>query len=685
MSKISKKLISLVLATVLAFGVCAAAFASEVSFVFNIKDDDTGAIIGCEGEIDDGVLEIADWDELYELDLTSVAADAFSYDGSADRAYLADVTTLIIAAGVTEIGSRAFANLPALTSVEFKGPAKIDASAFEGCSALTAVTFGGDTYLGENAFAGCTALETINISDDADFDAENGAVTDTAWYKNYKVDFVTVGGTLIAYKGADEEETIPLNVTRIGVSAFQGNTTLKKIIISDYVTEIGEKAFADCTALEEVVFSDVGSIETVGDDAFLNTPYYDNYPGEFFIVDTILVKYKGEDVSFVQIPNTVTKINKDAFDGCYTYNERDGYTFVITGIVVPASVTEIGENALTLATFKDGSTYSPRIYAYANTPAMEALKAAGYTVTEMPKLADIDKDGEVTAADARLALRMAVRLDNADDITKAAADVDGDGQVTAADARLILRMAVGLEEITNEDLMNMPRTDVELLMAYTAAMKKAAVEKVGYTKTVSNKITATDVNLMHKNKIVSIASQNMTNGSKTYSSDTQAAIDNLAIPTLLSTASISRTSNVVKDGKYYITIEFKDVQDAYVTSDTPDYTPSDSDLNKIIPVVNGQVFYDAISSNSWFVLVPDSDTRTFNCVRKYAMTYANPTVSLVLDAATMRPETITISCQYKFAVDGKVNGMDISSFMWKTGDATVERTDVITYSDFQWK
>ena len=61
-------------------------------------------------------------------------------------------------------------------------------------------------------------------------------------------------------------------------------------------------------------------------------------------------------------------------------------------------------------------------------------------------MGDLDGDGEVTAADARLALRAAVGLEILNEEQKKAADMDGDGEVTAADARLILRTAVGLEE-----------------------------------------------------------------------------------------------------------------------------------------------------------------------------------------------------------------------------------------------
>lgn len=65
------------------------------------------------------------------------------------------------------------------------------------------------------------------------------------------------------------------------------------------------------------------------------------------------------------------------------------------------------------------------------------------------KLGDVDKDEKITAADARLALRKAVGLENYADGSDEflCCDVDNDKKVTAADARLILRAAVGLEKL----------------------------------------------------------------------------------------------------------------------------------------------------------------------------------------------------------------------------------------------
>ena len=66
---------------------------------------------------------------------------------------------------------------------------------------------------------------------------------------------------------------------------------------------------------------------------------------------------------------------------------------------------------------------------------------------------DVDLDGKVTAADARLALRRAVLLEtfSEDSLEFRAADVDFDGVVTSSDARMILRAAVGLETLRRKD------------------------------------------------------------------------------------------------------------------------------------------------------------------------------------------------------------------------------------------
>ena len=59
----------------------------------------------------------------------------------------------------------------------------------------------------------------------------------------------------------------------------------------------------------------------------------------------------------------------------------------------------------------------------------------------------------MTAADARIALRISVGLETVETFSPSymAADVDRSGLITAADARLILRAAVGLETLEKPD------------------------------------------------------------------------------------------------------------------------------------------------------------------------------------------------------------------------------------------
>lgn len=58
---------------------------------------------------------------------------------------------------------------------------------------------------------------------------------------------------------------------------------------------------------------------------------------------------------------------------------------------------------------------------------------------------DVDNNGKITPADARLALRAAARLEKLNEVAMLAADLDGNGTVTPAEARRILRVAARLE------------------------------------------------------------------------------------------------------------------------------------------------------------------------------------------------------------------------------------------------
>lgn len=71
-----------------------------------------------------------------------------------------------------------------------------------------------------------------------------------------------------------------------------------------------------------------------------------------------------------------------------------------------------------------------------------------YTVAKRneTRIGDVNFDGTVNAADARLALRAAAKVETLSENAVYAADVDADSKVTASDARKILRVAAGLDK-----------------------------------------------------------------------------------------------------------------------------------------------------------------------------------------------------------------------------------------------
>ncbi|MBQ7688655.1 MAG: dockerin type I repeat-containing protein, partial [Clostridia bacterium] len=128
-------------------------------------------------------------------------------------------------------------------------------------------------------------------------------------------------------------------------------------------------------------------------------------------------------------------------------------------VTVAVPVPE-GFNANTLAVYhiKDDGTVEK--VAFTVKDGMIVFTATGFSVyvvadtsTEIQTPAytcgDVDGNGKIEAADARLALRQAVGLETYAPGSREflACDADGDGSVKAADARLILRAAVGLESL----------------------------------------------------------------------------------------------------------------------------------------------------------------------------------------------------------------------------------------------
>ena len=133
----------------------------------------------------------------------------------------------------------------------------------------------------------------------------------------------------------------------------------------------------------------------------------------------------------------------------YDYTPIEGQTIEIRCVVLPQSDYTVSDAAV--AVWKvNGKTVTGKRIDDQELPSGYATFVFTYTVPGTFLPGDVDDDGKITAADARLALRRAVDLETYPEGSREfiACDVDKDGKVTAGDARIILRVAVDLETLT---------------------------------------------------------------------------------------------------------------------------------------------------------------------------------------------------------------------------------------------
>ncbi len=118
---------------------------------------------------------------------------------------------------------------------------------------------------------------------------------------------------------------------------------------------------------------------------------------------------------------------------------------------------------------------------------VSAEETAPFAALPEPGSGDVDGDGVTAPADARLALRCAVNLEQLSESAFKAADMDGDGEITPADARTILRIAVGLPADEKE-----PENEFE--KAVNDTMKKMSLrEKVGQLFVVMPEVLSPEI------------------------------------------------------------------------------------------------------------------------------------------------------------------------------------------------
>ncbi|MCD7827933.1 MAG: leucine-rich repeat protein, partial [Clostridiales bacterium] len=344
-----------------------------------------------------------------------------------------------------------------------EGTKTIAEGAFDECTFLKAVTIPDSiTSISLSAFSSCTSLESIEISDGVT------TISDGAFRYCTSLKSITIPDSVISIEGDEFSSGV------LGGGAFYGCTSLTSVIIGTGVTSIGNNAFYMCTSLTSITIPD--SVISIGVSAFDDT-----------------------SLTSVTIPSSVTTIGDCAFGYTFDYDNWthtliDGFT--IYGYEGTAAQTYANENGITFISLDEDTgkdeptvtedptiefdedsnqvTVSPETSAetfaeFANVGNVQVVGSDGEELTADALIgtgckvqtldengdvvseytvivsSDVDGNGKITAADARLALRTAAQLDTLEGVYAVAADFDADSAIKPSDARSILRVAAKLD------------------------------------------------------------------------------------------------------------------------------------------------------------------------------------------------------------------------------------------------
>ena len=262
-------------------------------------------------------------------DVTSIGSYAFS-DCTA-------LTSVTIPNSVTSIGGGAFMGCSSLTSFTIPNSVtSIGWAAFSGCSSLTSVTIPNSvTSIDNEAFSDCTELASIIFEEGSKLVELGGHVfRNTYWENNLPDGLIYLEKILYKYncKGMTTPENqivIKEGTITIAANAFDDCSTLNSLIIPESVLYIGDYAFEECNIRNVLIKCIIPpGPDVVKDQVFSDQTYYHT---------TLYVPagcwdayaYHNQWYRFINIRETATTEEEVAMQQAYTLMDTETFTYSV--------------------------------------------------------------------------------------------------------------------------------------------------------------------------------------------------------------------------------------------------------------------------------------------------------------------------------------------------------------------
>lgn len=213
-------------------------------------------------------------------------------------------------------------------------------------------------HIGNSAFS-CSNLKKILSSENISYIGKE-AFHDTPWFEEQPDGIIYIGKVLYAYKGEmpnDASIMVKDGIISITACAFDNYEEfyddyddysnifyrfipypLISITLPNTLTTIGDKAFRNCPQLSTIDIPD--SVTYVGGDAFDGTSWYDNQPDGIVRINNVVYKLKGIELTedILSFDDNVIAISPYAFDDTNICAN-------ITELRVSKNIKNIGDSA----------------------------------------------------------------------------------------------------------------------------------------------------------------------------------------------------------------------------------------------------------------------------------------------------------------------------------------------------